>query len=166
MAEYLVMHDYGMGAMYWWVEAPSVEDILRTYAEVVVYADPPEDQYADVPHVVLGDPVLPAGLDGLRDKRLAQIDQPGFGALVGRGPVYTRQPWPDEDLTYLTEYDPQGWRTRQVTIDAAGDAVRTGPEDWFFDSPEDLWAPELAELEITAEEFEAAWAAAHPQEQR
>ncbi len=160
MPRYLAMHDYGMGALYWWVEAPSPELVAREYAEVVVVDDPDPARFTDVPVVVLGDEELPAGLDGLREQRRAQRGRPGFGALVGRGTVWLRVPFEEEDTVYLLELGADGYRRRQVEVPAGGHAVRTTPEDWILNPPEDLWDPELAAREISRDEFEAAWGAA------
>ena len=75
----------------------------------------------------------------------------------GRGSVYIRKDYPEEQETYFFEYDEQGYRTRQVVVSAGGEAERSGPADWVFNPPEDLWDPELAECEIAREEFEGWW---------
>ena len=36
MKRFLVTHDYGMGSLWWWIEAPSAEAIIQTYAEVMI----------------------------------------------------------------------------------------------------------------------------------
>lgn len=158
MKRFLVAHDYGMGALWWWIEAPSEEAIVRTYAEVVVVDQDGVDvgRFADIPSLRIGDPA-PAGLDDLEEQRRGQCIHPKFGALVGRGSVYIKQEYAEEQETYFVEYDEKGYRTRQVVVAAGGEVERSGPEDWSFNPPEDLWDPELAECEITGEEFEAWW---------
>jgi len=163
MPRYFVMHDYGMGALYWWIDAPSADDIIRTYAEVVILDDANAARHDNIPIVAIDDKTHQPGLDDLRDLRAGQIGHPQFGALVGRGIIFLRRPdYIEEGSIYYIEYDPQGYRTRQVEIDAKGDAVRTGPEDWWLNPPEDLWNPELVQYEITRNEFDSTWATAHP----
>jgi len=162
MPRYFVMHDYGMGALYWWIDAPSADDIIRTYAEVVVLDDAAAARHDNIPIVAIDDETHPPGLDGLRDRRAGQIGHPQFGALIGRGAIYLRRPDPEEESIYCFEYGPQGYCTRRVVIDAKGDAVRTVPDDWWFNPPEDLWNPELAQYEITRDEFDRIWETAHP----
>ncbi len=163
MKRFLVTHDYGMGALYWWIEAPSAEAIIQTYAEVGIVdldaIDP--DAYANTPSLRIGDPA-PPGLDGLEEKRRLQHGKPGYGALIGRGSVYTRQEYADEQETYFTEYDAEGYRTRQVVLLADGTLEKSTAEDWFFNPPEDLWNPDLAAREISREEFETQWSHAVP----
>ncbi|MCZ9344431.1 hypothetical protein NGM37_42470 [Streptomyces sp. TRM76130] len=37
---HLVLHDYGMGGLWWWVWAESAEEIVRVCAEVEVVSSP------------------------------------------------------------------------------------------------------------------------------
>lgn len=37
---YLVLHDYGMGGLWWWILASSAEEITASFAEVEVVGDP------------------------------------------------------------------------------------------------------------------------------
>lgn len=46
--------------------------------------------------------------DDLEEQRRAQRASPKFGALVGRGSVYIRKDYPEEQETYFFEYDEQG----------------------------------------------------------
>jgi hypothetical protein len=39
-SRFLVLHDYGMGGCWWWVQARSRREILETFAEVEVVTDP------------------------------------------------------------------------------------------------------------------------------
>lgn len=38
---YLVCYDYGTGGLWWWITAPSAEDISATYEDVIVFDEPP-----------------------------------------------------------------------------------------------------------------------------
>lgn len=172
VSRFLVLHDYGMGGLWWWIRARSAREILETFAEVEVVED------ADVVERAAGQghdevdidaPVMPPGLDGLRERRDAQRSRPGFGALAGMSVVYLRRPWDlgdDEDPSvYLMEVDGDGRRTRQVELMEDGSAVRTGPDDWWFNPPvADLYDPDLPGMQITREEFEAAWLRARPED--
>ncbi|MEU4626447.1 hypothetical protein AB0G04_41515 [Actinoplanes sp. NPDC023801] len=161
LKRFLVLQDYGMGGLWWWIHARSEREIMETFAGVEVVGDP-EDvaRFADgsLDEVDIDDPVMPAGLKEARKNRDAQRDRPGFGALAGRERVWIRDPYEDE--VYLEELGPDGRRLRQVTIEADGTMVRTGPEDWPFNPPRDLYDPELLRYEISADEFERAWNAA------
>jgi len=163
LPRFLVAHDYGMGSLYWWIEAKSAQEIAMTYAEVQVI-DPSSVDVASfdtISSLRLGD-TPPAGLADLAAQRAQQRTQPGFGALLGRGMVYLRREWPEEGEVYFLEYDEQGYRTRQVVVIDDGHATRSSPDDWFLNPPEDLWNPELAGAEIAREEFEALWSKAVP----
>lgn len=46
---------------------------------------------------------------------------------------------------------------RQVEMYADGTAIRTDPEDWPFNPPNDLYDPDLAQWETSAEDFEEVW---------
>ena len=56
---YLVCYDYGTGGLWWWITAPSPEDISNTYENVIVFGEPPpwwsEESDATVAHLRLGD---------------------------------------------------------------------------------------------------------------
>jgi hypothetical protein len=95
------------------------------------------------------------GLKEARADRDAQRDQPGFAALTGRERVWIRDPYEDE--VHLEELGPDGRRLRQVTVEADGTTVRTGPDDWPFNPPRDLYDPKLLRYEISADDFEQAW---------
>ena len=127
MKRFLVTHDYGMGSLWWWIEAPSAEAIIQTYAEVMIVepADGETERFADIPSLRIGDPA-PAGLDDLEEQRRVQRASPKFGALVGRGSVYIRKDYPEEQEIYFFEYDEQGYRTRQVVVSAGGEAAGAG----------------------------------------
>ncbi|MFF3323792.1 hypothetical protein [Streptomyces sp. NPDC002889] len=156
---YLVLHDYGMGGLWWWVWAQSEHEIVLACAEVEVVTDAEtvrraqtwslEETSVDAPD--------PNPLSDLRAKRDAQRDQPGFGALAGRDHVHLREREDDDETVCLTEIGPDGRRLRQVEIEPDGGCVRTGVDDWPFNPPYDLHDPRYASMEIGREEFEEAW---------
>ncbi|GAA2071689.1 hypothetical protein [Actinomadura alba] len=156
---FLVLHDYGMGGVWWWVHARSA------IAEVeVVDGSEAVDQAKgwDLDEVDADAPTMPAGLDDLRAKREAQRSMPGFGALADRSVVYLRRRWDGEDdvdpAIYLMEIGSDGRRLRQVELAEDGGAVKSDPNDWPFNPPVvDLFDPELKDLEISRDDFEAAW---------
>ena len=160
---YLVQHDYGMGALLWWVRAASPEEIVDSVAEVEVITDPAvvarvTEEDDDIEEVDLDD--LPEGsFADLRDQRAEHRGRPGYGVLAGRDVVYLIDD--DEEyqgVVFLSEVGPDGRRLRQVEVPPEGDRIR---EDYFLiDPPVDLRDPKYVEKEITAEEFEAAWAQA------
>jgi hypothetical protein len=162
-SRYLVAHDYGMGALWWWVWARSATEIIETCAEVEVLTDPDLMRRADAWDLQVVD--LNADdrgpLEGHRAERNAQRDRPGFGVLVGRELVHLRYEDPDTeepcDEEYLLELGPDGQRLRQVVIEPDGSATAEGPNDWPFDPPFDLYDPRLAAMQIDSSEFESAW---------
>ncbi|MBN3932942.1 hypothetical protein IQ279_25610 [Streptomyces verrucosisporus] len=144
---FLVLHDYGMGGLWWWVWARSAREVAERLAEVEVVDDPEAVERAgawDLEEADVDAPVLPGGLGELRDRRDAQRGRPGFGALADRAVVM--------------EAEGDGRRLRQVELTGDGTALRSGPEDWIFNPPVvDLFDPGLPEKEIGREEFEAQW---------
>jgi hypothetical protein len=112
---YLVLHDYGMGGLWWWIHARSIREVLEAFAEVEVVHAPAEVARAEgwqLEEVDIDAPAMPAGLDGLRVK-YRQRCLPGFGALADRQLVYLRQEWDGDDpATYLTEIGSDGRRVR------------------------------------------------------
>ncbi|MFC3739508.1 hypothetical protein [Paractinoplanes deccanensis] len=161
---FLVVHDYGMGGLWWWIHADSPARIVETFAEVEVVEDPNVvAQFADdgLDEVDIDALVMPPGLDGLRDQRDAQRGLPGFGALAGRDVVHLRRPWDEVDGTppniYFEELGSDGRRLRQVEVYRDGTAIRTGAGDWPINPPTDLHDPGLPQWEISADEFEQAW---------
>jgi hypothetical protein len=156
---FLVLHDYGMGGLWWWVWAGSAEEIIGACAEVEVVSDPDAVSRAEtwtLEEVCLDDPD-PNPLSSLRAQRDAQRGQPGFGALVGRERVCLRWPEGDEGEVFLMELGPDGRRLRQVEIGPDGGSVRTGIEDWPFNPPFDLHDPQYASMEIGSGDFQEAW---------
>lgn len=165
-SRYLVAHDYGMGALWWWVWARSAMAIVETCAEVEVVTDPDLVRRAEAwdLQVVDLDADNLGPLESLRAKRDAQREHPGFGALVGQGIVHVRYEDPDAeeeyDEVFLLELGPDGRRLRQVVIEPDGSATAEGPNDWPFNPPFDMYDPRLAAMQITGSEFEAAWSKA------
>ncbi|MET8824625.1 hypothetical protein ABZX40_03405 [Streptomyces sp. NPDC004610] len=164
---HLVLHDYGMGGLWWWIRARSAREILETFAWVEVITDPAvvaRFQDGDLDEVDIDAPVMPPGLDGLRAERDGQRGRPGFGALAGRDVVHLRRPWDEDDderVDHLMELDSDGRRTRQIELAEDGSAVRGTPDDWAFNPPVvDLYDPVAAGQEIGREEFERHWARA------
>jgi hypothetical protein len=164
-SRYLVLHDYGMGGLWWWIHARSAREIRETFAEVEVIDRAEAVEWAsaqDLDEVDIDAAVMPAGLDDLRATRDAQRARPGFGALADRSVVYLRRRWNGEDdvdpAVYLMEVGSDGRRTRQVEISEDGTAIKSSPEDWPFNPPmADLFDPDLPTMQITAEEFESHW---------
>ncbi|WP_198653839.1 hypothetical protein [Actinocorallia populi] len=162
---FLILHDYGMGGSWWWVRARSAREVLETFAEVEVIEAPEVIGRAAGWNLEESDvdaPTMPAGLDDLRAKRQAHRHLPGFGALADRTVVYLRRRWDGDDgvdpADYLMEIGSDGRRLRQVELTENGDVLKSGPDDWPFNPPVvDLFDPELKDLEISREEFEAAW---------
>ncbi|MEV4569792.1 hypothetical protein AB0K12_39040 [Nonomuraea sp. NPDC049419] len=59
------------------------------------------------------------------------------------------------------EVGSDGRRLRQVEQRDDGAAFKSDQDDWAFNPPvADLFDPELVEMEIRREDFEAAWASA------
>ncbi|MER5459055.1 hypothetical protein ABT008_30255 [Micromonospora sp. NPDC002389] len=168
---FLVLHDYGMGGLWWWIHARSAPQIVTTFAEVEIIEDPEilarfvDD---DLTEVDIDTAIMPPGLDGLREQRNAQRGLRGFGALAGRDVVHLRRTWEEADDTepavYFEELGPDGRRLRQVEVYRDGTAIRTGPDDWPFNPPNDLYDPELARWEIDPHEFEQAWCQARSED--
>ena len=162
---YLVLSDYGMGGLWWWVHARSAREVLETFAEVEVVDDPAAIARAEgwaLEEVDIDALVMPAGLDEARAERDQQRTQPGFGAFADRQILYLRREWDGEDpATYLMEVGPDGRRIRQVEVAEDGTATKTDTQDWLFNPPlVDLFDPQLPEQEVDRDEFERAWTAA------
>jgi len=162
-SRYLVAHDYGMGALWWWVWARSAREIVETCAEVEVVTDPDVVRRAEAWNLQLVDLYADdlGPLESHRAERDAQRDRPGFGVLVGREVVHLRYEEPDAeepcDEVYLMELGPDGRRLRQMVIEPDGSVTAEGPDDRPFNVPFDLYDPKLAAMQIAGSEFEAAW---------
>ncbi|MDF2711106.1 MAG: hypothetical protein K0R62_6758 [Nonomuraea muscovyensis] len=162
---FLVLHDYGMGGVWWWVHARSAREVLETFAEVEVIDSPQAVDQAegwDLAEVDIDSPTMPGGLDDLRAKRDAQRALPGFGVFADRSVLYLRRRWDGDDgvdpATYLMEIGSDGRRLRQVEQVDDGTAIKSDPNDWPFNPPVvDRFDPELVEMEISRDEFEEAW---------
>ncbi|GAA2056936.1 hypothetical protein GCM10009839_77730 [Catenulispora yoronensis] len=174
-ARYLVCHDYGMGALWWWVTARSAKEIMERIADVVVSFSPESARWADENgyEEIDIDAPDPNELSSMKATRDAQRQQQGFGAVVGRGTVYFRcvwgeyekqAPWwDDENAAYfLLEIGEDGYRKRGIFEYVEGPSHRMGEDDWAFNPPYDLYEPEWARFEIDQQTFEAAWEAAIP----
>ncbi|MFH8760233.1 hypothetical protein [Streptomyces atroolivaceus] len=162
-SRFLVLHDYGMGGVWWWVHARSAREVLETFAEVEVVDSPDVIERADgdLDEVDIDEPTMPPGLDGLRAKRDIQRGRPGFGALADKSIVHLRARWDvdgEDPAIYLMEVGSDGRRLRQVELADDGTALKSSPDDWTFNPPVvDLFDPEWADKEIDPDEFEAAW---------
>lgn len=164
-SRYLVVHDYGMGGLWWWIRASSARQIVDTCAEVEVITDPEalaraESRSLDEVDIdaLSDDPALAA----LRDQRDGHRGRPGFGVLVGRDRVYLAMPSEDEDTRYWVEFGPDGRWLRQVELSGDGPGVRTDSANWPINPPIDLYDPQYAALEIDAAAFADAWSRALP----
>ncbi|MEU7480064.1 hypothetical protein AB0A63_29050 [Lentzea sp. NPDC042327] len=160
---FLVLHDYGMGGLSWWIWADSADQIVRTLAEVEVITNPDAVRQAEEWGLeefelrdVDGDPVLRR----MRDDRLRQRDQPGFGVLAGRERVYLRTF--DQGTAYLLEIGEDGRQLRQVEVKADGTLLSSTMEGWPINPPIDLHDPQYVPMEIPEREFEDAWCRAVP----
>lgn len=59
---FLVLHDYGMGGVWWWVHARSAREVLETFAEVEVIDSPQAVDQAegwDLAEVDIDSPTMP-----------------------------------------------------------------------------------------------------------
>jgi hypothetical protein len=163
MSRFLVLHDYGMGGLWWWISAPNEAAILDTFAEVEIVSDnawvesvstwqPP------LKEVTIGGP-YPPGLSDLAAKRDEQRKEPGYSALAGAPRVYLKRDDPEEEgVVWFSELGPDGRRLREIERRADGTAV--GRSQWIMNPPEDLRDPELARHVCTVEEFESVWRSA------
>jgi hypothetical protein len=160
LQRYLIRHDYGMGALWWWIKAPSAAVITETFAEVEVIDDPAiirRAQARSFDELDLAD-AASGPLTDLYERRQRQRRDPGFGQLLGKSRVYLRLPDPEEPATWwLTEHDPAGRRLRQIEVLPDGTATLASAADWEFNPPFDLGDPQFASYEISPAEFEQAW---------
>ena len=167
-SRFLVQHDYGMGALWWWVWADSADDILAACAEVEVMEAPDVvgrvRTWGGLDEVDLRNLEADAALASLRDKRDSYRGKPGFGELVGHDLVHLRVPDEDDDRwSWLMEIGPDGRWRRQVEVRADGESVRMTDEDWPINPPIDLYDPQYVPLRIDPAEFARAWSQARPE---
>jgi GNAT superfamily N-acetyltransferase len=157
---YLVLYDYGMGGLWWWIRASSAEEITATFAEVEVISDAEAIARArernlselDIEDAKRGE------LASFHETRQRQRLDPAFGRLFGKERVYLRLPDPEGQATeWLTEHGPDGRRLRQVELREDGTALTTDLASWPINPPIDLGDPDLAAHEISQAEFERAW---------
>ncbi|MEU2669231.1 hypothetical protein ABZ622_10195 [Streptomyces sp. NPDC007164] len=168
---FLVLHDYGMGGLWWWIRARSAREVLETFAWVEVITDPEtlagyKDQGLE--EVDIDASRMPPGLDDLYAERAGQRGRAGFGVLADRDIAHLSLRGENEDGTpvdQLVEVGPDGRRLRQVEVAGDGTAVRSSPDDWMFNPPVvDLFDPALTDREISRGDFEAQWARARQED--
>jgi len=158
---FLVLHDYGMGGLWWWITADSARQIAETFAEVEVIEDADSLERAatwGLDEVDVDAPTWPVGLDELKNRRDGQRGRPGFAAFADREIGHFRQTEDGIPTVYLIEVGSDGRRFRQVELHEDGSVWKSGPEDWPFNPPVvDMFDPDLVDCEIDAAEFEAQW---------
>ncbi|MET7441912.1 hypothetical protein ACFYQQ_32615 [Streptomyces sp. NPDC005496] len=160
---FLVLHDYGMGGVWWWVHARSEHEVLETFAGVeVVHTEATRAQAETwgLDEADVDGPTTPPGLAEARAERETQRGMPGFGALAGQHLLYLSRRWDEDDdpMVYLMEVGPDGRRLRQVELTEDGMSYRSTPEDWPFNPPlVDRYDPAWVPFVIGLEEFEAQW---------
>jgi hypothetical protein len=89
---YLVRHDYGMGALWWWITAASAAEITTTFAEVEVIDDPTTVRAVEswsLDQLGIAD-AISGPLAELYSKRKQQRQDPAFGKLLGKSRAYLR----------------------------------------------------------------------------
>jgi hypothetical protein len=157
---YLVLHDYGMGGVWWWIRASSAEEITAAFAEVEVIGNPETIARArtwgldelDIEDAKRG------ALASFHQRRQRQRQDPAFGRLLGKDRAYLRLPDPEgQETEWLTEHGAAGRRLRQVELRADGTALTSDLGNWPINPPFDLGDPWLAAHEISRAEFEQAW---------
>lgn len=157
---YLVVHDYGLGALWWWVRASSPEEIAAEFAEVEVISAPDRIALArtwnlkevDIEYAKRRE------LADLHEQRRRQREDPAFGRLFGKARVYLRLPDEEgEGTQWLFELGPDGRRLRQIERLANGTSLTTDLTNWPLNPPFDLGDPWLAAHEISKAEFEQVW---------
>ena len=157
---HLVLHDYGMGGLWWWIRASSTEEITAAFAEVEVISVPETTARArtwdleelDIENAKRG------ALASFHEKRQDQRQDPAFGRLFGKDRVYLRLPDPEgQGSEWLPEHGRDGRRLRQVELRADGTALTSDLESGPINPPFDLGDPQFAAHEISQAEFEQAW---------
>ncbi|MFE6189286.1 hypothetical protein ACFQ6U_33165, partial [Streptomyces sp. NPDC056465] len=139
-SRFRVLHDYGMGGVWWWVHARSAREVLETFAEVEVIDSPDAIERADgdLDEVDIDEPTMPPGLDGLRAKRDIQRGRPGFGALADKSIVHLRRRWGvdgDAPAIYRMEVGSDGRGLRQVELSVVGAPQKRGPHHRALKTP-------------------------------
>jgi hypothetical protein len=157
---YLVRHDYGMGARWWWIRAESANDITDAFAEIEVVEDPDIRRIVeswDLEEFELAEAAA-GPLAHFSQRRAEQKRDPSYGQLLGKERVYLRLADPEVDPgQWFSEHDKTGRRLRQVEVRADGTFEATTATDWPMNPPFDLGDPQYASMEITREEFEQVW---------
>jgi len=157
----LVRHDYGMGALWWWIRAGSAAEITSAFAEVEVIDDPATLRIVEswsLDELDIAEATVTQPLADLYQRRERQRQDPAFGKLLGKNRVYLRLPDPEKPAAWwLTEHDPAGRRLRQIELRPDGTAATGSAADWPMNPPFDLGDPLFASKEITQDEFERAW---------
>lgn len=160
---FLVLHDYGMGGLWWWIWAESADEIVTTLAEAEVVTDPEMLGRAaewELDELDLGDVDGDPALVSMRKEREEQRGQPGFGVLAGRQQVFLRME--DDGHNYLVDIGADGRQVRQVRFGEDGTLYRSSVDDWPINPPIDLHDPQYVPLEVQEREFEEAWRQAVP----
>jgi hypothetical protein len=157
---YLVLHDYGMGGLWWWIRASSAAEITAEFAEVEVIGDP--EMIARARTWNLDDLDIEEAKHGelacFHETRQRQRLDPAFGRLFGKHRVYLRRPDPEgQETEWLTEHGPDGRTRRQVEMRADGTVLTSDLSNWPINPPVDLGDASLAACEIGQAEFERAW---------
>jgi len=162
---YLVLHDYGMGGLWWWIRASSAEEITAAFAEVEVVGNPAAITRArtwDLDELDIED-AKTGSLASFYETRQRQRQDPAFGRLFGKDRVYLRLPEPEgQETEWLTEHGRDGRMLRRVELRADGTALTSDLENWPINPPFDLGDPQLAACEISRAEFEQAWGQGTP----
>lgn len=118
---YLVLHDYGMGGLRWWIRASSAEEITAAFAGVEVVGDPEAIARArtwDLDELDIED-ARHGQLASFHETRQRQRGDLALGRLFGKDRVYLRLPDDEgQDTEWLTEHGPDGRRLRQVELRA------------------------------------------------
>jgi hypothetical protein len=124
---FLVRHDYGMGALWWWITAGSATEITSAFAEVEVIEDPATLQAVEswsLDELDISEARVAELLAELYQQRERQRQHLAFGKLLGKNRVCLRLPDPEESAVWwLTEHDSAGRRLRQIELRPDGTAV-------------------------------------------
>ena len=158
--KFLVLHDYGMGGLWWWISATSAEEITSAFAEVEIIDDQEKIRWASTED--LADLTMTQAIVGplatFYETRNQQRQDPAFGKLLGKDRVYLKLPDPDANGgIWYTEHDRTGRRIRQVQVEPDGTMVATSRNDWPLNPPYDLGDPRIAACETSGEDFTDAW---------